>query len=104
MPHYNLLGQEINVGDIIFETYPSTPSGWVSEGVVTRFTEKSVFYIFYDRVGGELIERERYCKPKYIIKSNMEELATFINSPRTNDWTRSRATNLFDKLREEENN
>ena len=104
MPHSNLLGQEINVGDIIFEVYPQTPSGWVNEGVVTRFTEKSVFYKFYDRVGGEIIERERYCRPKYIHISNMEGLETFINSPRTNDWTRGRARNLFDKLREEENN
>ena len=103
MPQYNLIGQEINVGDIIFEVYPQTPSGWVNEGVVTRFTEKSVFYRFYDRVGGKIIERERYCRPKYIIKSNMEELAIFINSPRTNDWTRNRARNLFDKLREENN-
>lgn len=103
MPHYNLLGQEINVGDIIFEVYPSTPSGWVSEGVVTRFTEKSVFYKFYDRVNGEIIERERYCKPKFINKSNIEELETFINSPRTNDWTSNRARNLLDKLREENN-
>lgn len=101
MPHHNLLGQEINVGDIIFEIYPSTPSGWVNEGVVTRFTEKSVFYRFYDKVNGKLIERERYCKPKYINKSNMEELATFINSPHTNDWTRNRARNLLDILENE---
>ena len=101
MPHYNLLGREVKVGDIIFETYPSTPSGWVSEGVVTRFTEKSVFYKFYDKVGGELIERERHCKSKYIIISNMEQLATFINSPHTNEWTRNRAKNLFDILTEE---
>lgn len=101
MPHHNLLGQEINVGDIIFEIYPSAPSGWVNEGVVTRFTEKSVFYRFYDKVNGELIERERYCKPKYINKSNMEELATFINSPHTNDWTRNRARNLLDILENE---
>lgn len=101
MPHYNLLGQEINVGDIIFEIYPSTPSGWVNEGVVTRFTEKSVFYRFYDKVNGKIIERERYCRPKYINKSNMEELATFINSPHTNDWTRNRARNLLDILENE---
>ena len=101
MPHHNLLGQEINVGDIIFEIYPSTPSGWVNEGVVTRFTEKSVFYRFYDKVNGKIIERERYCRPKYINKSNMEELATFINSPHTNDWTRNRARNLLDILENE---
>lgn len=103
MPHHNLLGQEIKVGDIIFETYPSTPAGWVNEGVVSRFSEKSVFYKFYDKVGGELIERERYCKSKYISISNMEQLATFVNSPHTNDWTRERARNLFDKLIEENN-
>jgi hypothetical protein len=54
-------------------------------------------------VGGEIIERERHCKPKYINISNIEGLATFINSPRTNDWTSNRAKNLFDKLTEENN-
>jgi hypothetical protein len=103
MPHHNLLGQEINIGDIIFEVYPQTPAGWVNEGVVSRFSEKSVFYKFYDKVGGEIIERERHCKPKYINISNIEGLATFINSPRTNDWTSNRAKNLFDKLTEENN-
>ena len=98
MPHYNLLGREVKVGDIIFETYPSTPSGWVSEGVVTRFTEKSVFYKFYDKVGGEIVERERHCKPKYINIVNEELLFNFVNSTHTNEWTRNRAKNLLEHL------
>ena len=98
MPHYNLLGQEINVGDLVFEIYPSTPSGWVNEGVVSRLSEKSVFYKFYDKVGGEIIERERYCKPKYITIVNREDILNFINSPHTNEWTKNRARNLAEHL------
>ncbi len=98
MPQYNLLGQEINVGDLIFEIYPSTPSGWVSEGVVSRFSEKSVFYKFYDKVNGEVIERERYCKAKFITIVSSEDVLNFINSPHTSEWVKNRARNLVEHL------
>tara|TARA_Y100000389_G_scaffold105415_1_gene102311 strand:- start:2608 stop:2922 length:315 start_codon:yes stop_codon:yes gene_type:complete len=98
MPQYNLIGQEINVGDLIFEIYPSTPNGWVSEGVVSRFSEKSVFYKFYDKVNGEIIERERYCKAKYITIVSVYDIVNFINSPNVNEWTKQRAGNLLEQL------
>ena len=98
MPHYNLLGQEINVGDLIFEIYPSTPAGWVSEGVVSWFSEKSVLYRFYYKVNGELIERERYCKPKYITIVGIEDVLNFVNSDNVNEWTKQRAKNLLEHL------
>ena len=99
MPHYNLLGQEIKLGDIIFEIYPSTPSGWLSEGIVSRFSEKSVFYKFYDKVNGELIERERYCKPKYITIVGIEDVFNFVNSDNVNEWTKERTKNLLEHLK-----
>lgn len=96
MPHYNLLGREVRVGDIIFETYP--PSDWVNEGIISRLSEKSVFYKFYDKVNGELVERERHCKSKYITIVGEEGLLFYINSPHTNEWTKNRAMNLAEHL------
>jgi hypothetical protein len=96
MPHKNLIGQEINVGDLIFEYYPQTPSGWVREGIVSRFSQKSVFYNFVDKHNGELILREAYCKPKYIIIVGLNEFETYINSENCNNFVKDRITNLIE--------
>ena len=49
MPQYNIIGQEINVGDLVFDyEYPFA-------GRVSRITEKKVFYeaISLDPQGNE---------------------------------------------------
>lgn len=96
MPHTNLIGQEINVGDLVFEYYPQTPNGWVREGIVSRFSQKSVFYNFVDKVNGEFVLREAYCKPKFIIIVSLNEFETYINSENCNDFVRDRIINLIE--------
>ena len=96
MPHTNLIGQEINVGDLVFEYYPQTPNGWVREGMVSRFSQKSVFYNFVDKVNGEFVLREAYCKPKYIIIVSLNEFQTYINSEDCNDFVKDRIINLIE--------
>lgn len=96
MPHTNLIGQEINIGDLVFEYYPQTPNGWVREGIVSRFSQKSVFYNFVDKVNGEFVLREAYCKPKFIIIVSLNEFETYINSENCNDFVRDRIINLIE--------
>ena len=96
MPHTNLIGREINIGDLVFEIYPSAPSGWVREGIVSRFSQKSVFYNFVDKVGGEFALREAYCKPKYIIIVSLNDFETYIQSENCSDFVRDRIINLIE--------
>ena len=96
MPHTNLIGREINIGDLVFEYYPQTPNGWVREGIVSRFSQKSVFYNFVDKVGGEFALREAYCKPKYIIIVSLNDFETYIQSENCSDFVRDRIINLIE--------
>tara|TARA_R110002153_G_scaffold56145_4_gene155288 strand:+ start:4920 stop:5207 length:288 start_codon:yes stop_codon:yes gene_type:complete len=91
MPHHNIIGQEINVGDLVFDyDYPFA-------GRVSRITEKKVFYelIFLDPQGNQGWS-ERSCKPNKIFKTNLEGLLEFIDAPNTNEYRKEEVKRLIE--------
>tara|TARA_B100000900_G_scaffold415632_1_gene446338 strand:+ start:669 stop:950 length:282 start_codon:yes stop_codon:yes gene_type:complete len=93
MPQYNIIGQEINVGDLVFDyEYPFA-------GRVSRITEKKVFYeaISLDPQGNERWS-ERSCKPNKIFKTDLVGLQQFVNAPNTNDYRRKEVERLMENL------
>ena len=93
MPQYNIIGQEINVGDLVFDyEYPFA-------GRVSRITEKKVFYeaISLNPQGNEGWS-ERSCKPNKIFKTDLVGLQQFVNAPNTNDYRRKEVERLMENL------
>jgi len=98
MRHYNLLGQEIEVGDLVFQV-DTAHTSFLIAGKVSRFTESNVYFNMasYDAQGNHMVN-ERKCKLKYIFKTNLEGLLEFINAPNTNEYRKEEVKRLIEHL------
>jgi len=95
MPHHNLLGQEINIGDFVFHCEPRNGTIWA--GRVCRFTDANVYFNAPSHdAQGNYIVNERKCSSKYIFKTNLEGLLEFIDAPNTNEYRKKEVKRLIE--------
>jgi hypothetical protein len=74
----DILGREIQVGDIILEI--QTNYNWLRAGIVSRFTATNVFYFYSTDEQDPKYIGEDFCKPKYILIISKNELLRMLEN------------------------